>query len=272
MIRDDIYRRLLGLAAGAGLGLGYGLVSESINRLLLQDIPLYSALGLSGGLLLWTGVGLLLGGLCAWTHESLPGLALSTLFGGLLVWGVTFSQGEQDALTTLTKIFSALYLFLPLTALILPFTGLLRWTINRLVEMHQDRRGGRLRYLLISLPLIFGALLGSFTAYPSYGREMVRSMHAMLQQAARATQVEQLPTPLQHFRVEGFIPSNQTPYTLEWLEVDVNRYALALPGAQGGMQTSGVLARYASGYRLLCIYVEAEAVPACLGSPQGYLP
>jgi len=272
MIRDDIYRRLLGFVAGAGLGLGYGLVSESINPLLLQDIPLYSALGLAGGLLLWTGVGLILGGLCAWTHESLPGLALSTLFGGVLVWGVTFSQGEQDAISILTKFFSALYLFLPLTALILPFTGLLRWTINRLVEMHQDRRGGPWGLVLISLPLIFGAVLGSFSAYPSYGREMVRRMHAMLQEAAAVTQQAQLPAPLQHYRVEDFIPSNQTPYTLEWLEVDVNRYAVALPGAQNGIQTSGVLARYADGYRLLCIYVQASAPPACLGSPQGFLP
>lgn len=272
MLKDEIYRKILGGALGAGLGLAYGLVADTVNQLLLWGIPLYHPLGLGLVLVLWTVAGLALGLLCTWPHESLPGIALSSVFAGILTWSVTFTQGGSDMLTTLTKLFSALYLFLPLTALIVPFIGLLRWIINKLLDLRLDYPESKWRMVLPAIPVILGGVLGSFSAYPAYGRIMVQDMDVMLAQAARAASLEELPRPLRHYRVENYLPSNRASYALEWLEVDVNDYALALPGAQSGMSTSAVVARYADGYYLLCIFAEAGAEPACLGYPVGALP
>src|SRR3989304_2656323 len=83
---DRRTRVLIGLLLGGGVGLAYGLGSQTINPLALWGVPLYvPPPGLLAHILLSTLAGGAVGILASWPQEGLVGLFLGCLGGALAI-------------------------------------------------------------------------------------------------------------------------------------------------------------------------------------------
>src|SRR3989337_2347700 len=83
---DRRTRVLIGLLLGGGIGLAYGLVSQTINPLALWGVPLYvPPPGLPAHILLSTLAGAAGGLRASWPQEGLVGVFLGSLAGALAV-------------------------------------------------------------------------------------------------------------------------------------------------------------------------------------------
>ncbi len=94
---------------------------------------------------------------------------------------------------------------------------------------------------------------------PPRGRDLLRRTDAMLE-AARATR----DTPPALGPVEQFAAHRDEPYRLSWEGSDIERFRIPRPGRNFD-QHSAVIARFASGWSLVCVYITPEEPPLCRG-------
>jgi hypothetical protein len=265
-----IYRRYVGLILGAGLGFVYGIVSQSINRIFLPDIPLYQPpLGLPGNIILWTFIGALLGLVAALPDETIVGALYGGVTGATLLTLFTLSTGRIEQDTLATMIISVLFLFVPMVGAITPLVAIQRWVVNKLVEAHLESEPP---WVYLPLPILLLALVGAIGAsslMPPYARVMLTRTEKILQTGLSSAQVSQLPKPLQQERVGGFLDNATNRYRLEWRNRDITRFAIPRPMSNRPWEESAVIARFNNGWILVCLYAKSDAEPACKGFPNG---
>ena len=83
----------------------------------------------------------------------------------------------------------------------------------------------------------------------------------MIQAGLAAHDTAALPTPLQAPSVTKF-PAGRSPYTLEWTNVELDRFIELRPAANYDRQAA-VIARFRNGLVLVCIYTAPKAAPSC---------
>ena len=83
----------------------------------------------------------------------------------------------------------------------------------------------------------------------------------MIEAGLRATDTASLPAPLQAPRVTKF-PAGRTRYTLEWTNIELDRFIELRPAASYDKQAA-VITRFKNGLMLVCIYTAAKAAPSC---------
>ena len=256
------YRRLMGLVLGLAFGLVYGAISQLANPLTLPGIPLYQPpLGAPGNILLLTLWGGILGLLCGWPDSAMVGVLLPSLAStaALLARGLSGMQEDIQRLLV-----AGITLGVPVLVVTLPLMGALRWTIDSLGEMRGRPVSTWEQVRGPLLLLAFVAIIAAFAVVNATARTTLTNMDAMLQAGLAAPTPDRLPEPLQAPAVGDFQGRARPRYTLEWTESDLDRF-IELRPAGNYDQHSAVIARFAGGWTLVCLYPTADARPNCGG-------
>jgi len=223
--------RLSGLALGALAGLAYGLLSQTINEMLLPGIPLaHYPFGPFGNCALAIGVGALVGILCGWPHGSING----ALAGALAMTVALEARG-----------------------VIINNLGIAQ--IARLDFAAVSPVVARLRGPLALAALACGA--GALAYYPSDTRHALRDMNDLIQRGLKAATVSALPGPLRNEnKVIDFLLGASSRYTLEESDDPVLRRGL---GWLSRVNSVIVVARFEGGWTLVCLHEQGGAPPEC---------
>jgi hypothetical protein len=260
---ESATRRVFGLALGALLGLVYGLTSQTINRIILPGIPLYQPpLGPAGNPLLIMLVGALLGLVAAWPTGSIAGtFAASTIAAGLLTF-VSFLSVRLTEQNTAGMIVAATFVLLPLVGFMVPLLGFFRWVVNKEMEARREAASTwrRLRAPL-ALIAVF-ALIGALSLFSPEARQELLVMDRLLRDGLTVQSADALPAPLHAEDVEDFLGHAQRSYTLEWTQKNLNRFRIPRPGRNFDSHAV-VLARFANGWQLACLFVAPAEPPEC---------
>src|SRR3989304_3277568 len=124
---DRRNRIITGLLLGGGMGLAYGLVSQTINLVALRGIPLYAP---PPGRLVYVLVSTLAGGgvgtLAGWPQEGLVGVFIGSLSGALAISLVGMWNALADG-GFLLSVVVMIYTFIPRLFYFLPLAACVRW-------------------------------------------------------------------------------------------------------------------------------------------------
>ena len=252
------YRCTAGALIGAMFGFGYALVSQLINRVALPGIPLYQPpLGPAGNILLGVAAGAMLGLLCAWPASAAKGILLGAAAAATAVFALTLLRMGTGAASTLV----GLALSAPMAWVSVLGMAVVRWLVDRQVEARRESAPllRRLRLPLILTGVL--ALAAAFVLYSADARLELRRTHDMIQAGLAARDTASLPAPLQAPGVTKF-PTERSPYTLEWTNIELDRFIELRPAASYDRQAA-VIARFKNGRMLVCIYTAPRATPSC---------
>jgi hypothetical protein len=262
------HRRLFGLLLGALTGLAYTLVAQNINPLVMPGIPFYQPpFGPAGNTLLGGLLGGLLGFLTAWAETGFKGVMLGSLTGALVLVIATLLTGQTGQELWWSKIVGVTLIFFPVAAVLSPVLILLRWLINREEEAYRESLTWRppARLPRIGLPVLLvllAGLLGLTALYNDLARTVTPRMLALVEQGRAAQRTEGLPDSLRVEGVRSFLEHAGQPYTLQWDKDDSNRFAIPRPNTSPFDQST-VIARFADGYLLACVYPDTRLEPRC---------
>lgn len=261
---SSAYRRWTGLLLGIGLGLAYGLVSQTINVVILPGVPLYQPpLGPVLNTTLIVSVVTLLSLLTAWPTSHINGIVSGSVAGALLIQAANMPSGYSEPNAAPATVLVRILLVLPLTAMLALPIGTLRWVIHKQDVGRRD--GARVR-ARIGIPLaLIGlmAALGLISLYPSDGRQVISRMHDLIQAGLKTQDASGLPPALQPRNVEAFVENAQGGYTLQWEKNNLNRFMIPRPTLKDEWTQSVVVARFESGWAVACLFVTADAEPIC---------
>jgi hypothetical protein len=255
---EQRYRRAAGALIGLMFGFGYALVSQLINRVALPGIPLYQPpLGLFGNIVLGLLAGAVLGLLCAWPASAAKGILLGGAAAATAVFAFTLLRMGTGAASTVV----GLVLSAPMAWVSVLGMAVVRWLADRQVEARRESAPllRRLRLPLILTGVL--ALAAAFVLYSADAKLELRRTHDMIQAGLAARDTASLPAPLQAPGVTKF-PTGRSPYTLEWTNVELDRFIELRPAASYDQQTA-VIARFRNGLMLVCIYTAPKATPSC---------
>ena len=254
------YRRVFGLLFGLLIGLGYGVISESINPIFLPGIPLYHApFGFWGNIGVPILIGLALGIITAWPRVGGWGIFWGSVTGALVISMVTALTVRRETLGL--AIGSLAMIFMPLAGGCALLLIAFRWIVDREVNTRFDVRPAR-RLALPLAAVLAAALTGSLWLYPPMGRTVTARMNELILQGRQARSIEELPAVLRPNAVRAFMEKGQAGYQLAW-EVDAeNRYRIARRLTEP-YQPSTVIARFDNGWLLVCVFSNTTEPPAC---------
>lgn len=256
----DRYRRLVGTGLGAILGLVYFLVSQGINAIFLPDVPLYQPpLGFWGNVALGALWGGLLGLICAWPYSTAIGVVLASI-ASISVSVVRGLAGIDEPLGRLVII--AIVLGVPTAFLMVPAMMALRWGINGLVDQRNYPVSWGQRLRLPATLLILVAVIAAFSLYNAKARTLLVRMNDTLQAGLAANGAVQLPAPLRTLRSGNFMTNASAAYTVEWTEIDLDRFIDLRPSSNYG-DHSAVIVRFDNGQSMVCLYPGVDVRPNC---------
>jgi hypothetical protein len=255
---EQRFRRAAGAFIGMMFGLAYALVSQLINRLALPGIPLYQPpLGPAGNIPLGMLAGAGLGLLCAWPASAAKGILVGGAVAAAAIFAFTLLRMGAGAASTLV----GLVLSAPMAWVSVLGMAVVRWLVDRQVEARRES-APLLRRL--RLPLILAgvlALAAAFVLYSADARVELRRTNDMIRAGLAARDTGSLPAPLQAPSVTKF-PAGRFPYTLEWTNVELDRFIELRPASNYDKQAA-VIGRFRNGLMLVCIYTAPKATPSC---------
>lgn len=257
---DDRYRRFAGFALGALVGVTFATVWQYGDRLSTPGVPLYlPPFGIVGNIAAFAlGAGLL-GLIVGWSRSGLHGAFVAAAVSAVALVGWSFVQAAEGAAQNLAATFVAgFFLTLPFWGLLVPVLGIVRWAVSNDEEARRDHeRWWRRAWRPLLLLLIVG-LLGLTALHRPEARVMLARTHQMLQTAQAGGL---LPAPLADTE---FAARGQGAYALSWEGTDIEKYRIPRPGKNFN-QHSVVVARFANGWNLVCLYISLEDPPQCQG-------
>ena len=259
------YRRLAGLIIGGLIGLAFALVSTLINPILMPDLPLYMPpFGAFGNAFLGLSIGMLLGVLSAWTNPSVPGPLYAAVSGAVILLLAGFISGQTPLFLVPASLITSLFLMLPFGAMMVPITALFRVAINQLTDYRDKSIFLPRRWLSIVLILAVAVGGGYLFRLNPEAQIMLRRADDMIQAGLSAASNEALPEPLRGPEMRDFISRSSPDYELQWQNKNLNLYAIPRP-ALPEHEMAVVIARFDTGWNLVCLYPNTELNPRCRG-------
>jgi hypothetical protein len=264
---DHRYRRIMGALLGALLGLTYGLVSQTINLIVLPGYAFYQPpFGPWFNTVLFTVGGAGLGLISAWPADGILGTVIASgASAAVFVIAVLLSiqiDPRRAPGTVLATVFFGSTVF----GMLVPLIALLRWAASQ----QEEARAGAV-FILKRLPLPIGLLvlvggIGYTSLYAPPVRVAIQRMDALIQAGRQAPLPSALPKALRpDGDVEGFLDRAQGRYTLEPSRDALTHYGIPHPVTQRSGEEIAVVARFESGWRLVCIFAPDNDEPGCRG-------
>ena len=261
---DHTFRRVIGLTLGALLGLTFGLVSQTINMVALPGISFYQPpFGPWANTALCVLSGALLGLLNAWPIDGLRGTLLASGASAVVFAIATLLSIRIDPQRAVGTIMVIAFLGLPFFGFLVPLIAVLRWTASQQEEAYADATPLRKRLVMPLVLLIVVGLIGRTSLYSLEARQTIIRMDTLIKTGQQVQDVSRLPSALRPDDVADFIERARGPYTLEWKTTDLSRYAIPIPISSLQGMESGVIARFANGWTLVCIFVPDNPEPGC---------
>ncbi len=262
---DDRYRRWVGFIFGGLLGLVYGVASQFINRVAAPGVPLYQPpYGAMGNIALCAFGGSALGTICAWPLGSIQGTALASAISAIIIVVGSFIDAGVSGTTLVAAAVTGIFLALPFWGMLIPLLSALRWAVNGLEEAHRDRLPWHARLLKPALLIVGVGLVGMLSLYRPDARTLLVKTYALLQQAQAGGE---LPEPLRDIADNAFRTRGAGSFELSWEMRDIERYRIPRPGRNLDNH-SVVVARFANGWNLVCLYITLDEPPLCQGFDQ----
>jgi len=260
---NDTFRRQSGSLLGAGMGLIYGLVSQTINLIALPGILLYQPpLGPALNVGLTVLLGTVLGAAATWPLSSAYGIVFSSAISGVVIQTVTLLNGSNDQVLGAGRLLIVMLIFLPIVAMLVPVMAIFRWAVNKQAEARQNAASLWVRGRAPLALIVVMGVLGAISLYPPQGRELIARMNDLLQAGLKTTDPSGLPPALRPPDIEGFVERATPAYTLQWENNDLTRFAIPHP-LTPEWQQSVVIARFDNGWRVVCFYPTFESDPEC---------
>ncbi len=259
---ERIKRLEVGVLLALGMGIIYALVSQTINRVILKDIPLYTGLPSAGWMVaLIIAASTLLGFLACLPNQMLFGGLLAGVAGGCLMF-IKHAYVTPTVVGSFLPFVSALLsVFLPYTILFFGIALFLRWIIHRLLEDYFIINQLSLnRFLIVFLLLLLAAILGGFSLKNREFRTDLRLVNAQLLEASEAPSISLLPESLQ--KVPGYYVYRTEPYQLEPSN-DTDLFLGETP--QGVLERDKGIVRvyYPDGFTLTCLTIDETDQVIC---------
>lgn len=247
---------------GALSGLSYVAVSQMVNRIALPGVPIYQPpLGPAGNILAGVLLGAALGLLVMLPESAALGILLGSVAGAAGVVGAGLLS-MTSFLNTSLAVITGIVLSVPLAWLVVPAVAVLRWLAEKQVEAATSSAPLLGRYLPPVALAVLLAFLASFDLMPPVARGELRRMNEMVDAGLRATNSAALPDPLRASSVQAFPAGSPQRYSLEWTQQDLDRF-IDLRPASSYDQHAAVIARFAGGYTLVCLYPTPSREPIC---------
>jgi hypothetical protein len=261
--RFALLRRLTGGGLGLVMGAVFILLKESVNSLILADIPLYSPPpGLPWSAIMGAAVGILIGGAASWSFSSIKGVIWGSLSGALGLSGYALYQAAGPQ-TSLTGLLGVLLLSLgPIAAMVSAVMIVFRWALDRQQAAVQNHGPLLLRAGIPLALILMVGLLGWTQQYPPPARTVLERMQETLKSGLAAADDAALPAELKDLEVDSFITNAQGRYTLEWQLDPNNRFRIARPADTEGRESLAI-ARFENGWMVVCLYPRPEWDPRC---------
>ena len=241
-------RVVWGLIYGLLLAAIYSVVSQTIDLMVMKDVPLAVDWNWATVYIVTTCLGgLTLGGLVSWPHEGWKGV----LFGAMAIAG--WSLIQSVLLIGFTSLVF-LPLVLPLVFLSLPISGSMRLATNLHDKAMRETGLKRWRNFVLVLvgTVLLGILAGSWAQMPPHAQEAVRTVNRVLQYAkanpdrALSVTLRDVPEVVEHL---------DSTYTLSQSPVD---------SSPTGVEVNAL---FADGFAISCLIGQEGDVPYC---QQGY--
>jgi hypothetical protein len=250
------------LIIGLLIGLLYGIVSQTINPLVLGNIPLYQPQ--PGGwvmIVLFVLGGGSLGLLAAWPEEVIPGVILSSLVGVLGSSLLTIWQARSSEERLGRTIAVLIFTLFPRALLFAPISALTRWVLG-IWERELQEITFSYRKLAASLVLVAVLALaaGAFELYPRAARQALVVTHELIQAGLGAADFDSLPPALKP--VDGFIQRARGSYVL-LLSDNPDLLPVQRPMNATDESEYVVFVRFESGFRFGCAFTPGYAEPSC---------
>jgi hypothetical protein len=155
------------------------------------------------------------------------------------------------------------FLGLPFFGFLVPLVAVLRWTASQQEEAYAEAASIWKRLAMPLILLIVVGLIGRTSLYSPEARQTIVRMDTLIKTGQQAPDASHLPLALAADNVADFIERARGPYTLEWKTTELSRYAIPIPLSNLRGMESGVIARFANGWTLVCIFVPDNPEPEC---------
>jgi hypothetical protein len=255
-------RRMLGLWVGAGLGFLYSLIAATINLIFIHDVPLYISPELILNQIFWATVAAgLMGFIVNWPEAGFLGVLAASFLGGITIFLETLLRAVQAYGSFGLVLVTFVYMILPMAALFIPLTALLRWAGGYFLQI-ADQPWWVWRSLRVYLFLIaIAVILGSMPLYSSEARSSLRKMDAMIKHVQDFGPDDASWA----FRtVAETVSQADDNYSLEWTD-DLRRfpYSLVEEGSYSSATLQVVLAYFDSGETIACLFGSDATLNLC---------
>lgn len=246
---SDRERGMLGAWLGLVMGAIYGVVATCINAVILWGLPMRLDAGDIFVNVAVSGLGMAAAGfVTAWPYSSLRGVLLGALAAAAVLTFQGFLNQDGGIVQRIGTSYVLFVFFLPLAALLLSITAVLRVGVNWLEQANHQT--GRPRLLQMArtwgAAVLVAAVVGSFAQLTQDEQAAVRKVHAILQQGLSAS--EKLPPSLAG--IDEFRQRAVPTYTLEAGTSSSTDTSIAGSTAEQYVQ---VTARFTNGLVVQCI-------------------
>jgi hypothetical protein len=245
------------------MGAIYVMVSETVNTITLPGLAIYTPPpGLPWSALIGAAIGLLMGLAISWSSSFLGGIFLGSLAGALVVSAYTLTQaaGSAPSLAAVGEVL--LVIFAPIAALLAGMILIFRIALDRQQVAIRNQQAILLRAGIPLLLILLAVGAGWSRQYPPHARLVLERTQDLIAKGLVAAGPADLPEPLQDREVNEFLLNAAQDYSLQWERETTNRYRIARPANTEGRE-SLVIARFANGWMLVCLYPRPEWDPRC---------
>ncbi|BAJ63453.1 hypothetical protein ANT_14250 [Anaerolinea thermophila UNI-1] len=262
LMTNRLARVAVGIAVGGLMGGLYAFLSQAINGLFLPGVPLKPSGAGSFLEFIWRYFlsGALLGGVASFPESKWLGTFLGGFAGalGVTLLGISSLRGGEER--ALGLFVMAFYLFLPLVVMYMSFAYLVRLGVNSQFPDPQHPELWARRFLVPLLLLILVIFVSAFSLYGRAERKAFQTVHQMVEEARKATNVQSLPVSFQS--IQGYLENARGAYFLS-LSDRVDLFMGPQP-VNSPLSQFLIVGEFENGFSFACLFQgEQTIVPYC---------